>query len=199
MKKIGLTGGIGVGKTFVSEIFQKMGYPIFLADNEAKKFMSESEELRNSIIQNFGNEVYEKGILQKEILASIVFNDSIKLVQLNKLVHPIVQKCFEVWQKNQNAKFIIKEAAILFESGAHIGLDAVICVTAPMEIRIKRVIQRDNCSKEEVFKRIKNQMPQEEKERLSDFIIVNKRGEKLLPQILEICKKIENLKSKSIG
>ena len=87
----------------------------------------------------------------------------------------------------------------MFESGAHIGLDAVICVTAPMEIRIKMVMQRDNCSKEEMLKRIENQMPQEEKEGLSDFVIVNKRGEKLLPQILDICKKIENLKSKSIG
>ena len=176
MKKIGLTGGIGVGKTFVADIFQKMGYAVFSADTEAKKCMQESKDLKSAVIQNFGDEVYKNGVLQKEKLANIVFNDSEKLNELNQLVHPFVQQYFENWCKNQNAKFVIKEAAILFESGAHIGLDAVICVTAPMEIRIKMVMQRDNCSKEEMLKRIENQMPQEEKEGLSDFVIVNKRS-----------------------
>ncbi|MBC8266099.1 MAG: dephospho-CoA kinase [Flavobacteriales bacterium] len=193
MKKIGLTGGIGVGKTFVSNVFSKLGIPVFLADIQAKKCMSESDDLKKAIAINFGNNIYKEGILQKDILANIVFNDAEKLTQLNKLVHPIVQNKFEIWQKEQTAPFVLKEAAILFESNAHIGLDGVICVTAPLETRIKRVIQRDNCTKESVLKRIENQMPQFEKEQLSDFVIVNDEDKKLLPQILAICKKINAL------
>ena len=119
MKKIGLTGGIGVGKTFVADIFQKMGYTVFSADTEAKKCMQESKDLKSAVIQNFGDEMYKNGVLQKEKLANIVFNDSEKLNELNQLVHPFVQLEFENWCKNQTSKFIIKEAAILFESRAN--------------------------------------------------------------------------------
>ena len=193
MKKIGLTGGIGVGKTFVADIFQKMGYTVFSADTEAKKCMQESKDLKSTIIQNFGDEMYKNGVLQKEKLANIVFNDSEKLNELNQLVHPFVQLEFENWCKNQTSKFVIKEAAILFESRANKGLDAVICVSSPMEVRIKRVMERDNCSREKVMKRIAMQMPQETKEKLSDFVIINAQNEKILPQILSVCKKIELL------
>ena len=183
MKKIGITGGIGVGKTFVSKVFCKLGFPVFFADIQAKKCMTESLDLKNAITIKFGNEIYKKGILQKEILGDIVFNDRLKLGQLNKLVHPFVQMNFEKWQKQQTAPFVLKEAAILFESGAHIGLDGVICVTAPLQIRIQRVMQRDNCTKEDIIKRMENQMPQDKKDQLSDFVIVNDGKEKLLPQI----------------
>tara|TARA_B100000953_G_C17963794_1_gene403875 strand:+ start:416 stop:994 length:579 start_codon:yes stop_codon:yes gene_type:complete len=190
MKKIGLTGGIGVGKTFVSEIFQKMGYSVFLADLHAKKCIHESDDLRKEIKKKFGNEIYQKGVLQKNRLADIVFNDTKKLQELNNLVHPFVQKYFEAWCKNQQSKFVIKEAAILFESEAHKGLDGVICVSAPFQKRIERVMKRDNCTKEDVIKRIENQMPQEKKEKLSDFVILNNDKKELLPQIISICKKL---------
>ena len=193
MKKIGLTGGIGVGKTFVADIFQKMGYTVFSADTEAKKCMQESKDLKSAVLQNFGDEMYKNGVLQKEELANIVFNDSEKLNELNQLVHPFVQLEFENWCKNQTSKFVIKEAAILFESRANKGLDAVICVSSPMEVRIKRVMERDKCSREKVMKRIAMQMPQETKEKLSDFVIINAENEKILPQILSVCKKIELL------
>jgi len=190
MKKIGLTGGIGVGKTFVSEIFQKMGYSVFLADLHAKKCIHESDDLRKEIKKKFGNEIYQKGVLQKNRLADIVFNDTKKLQELNNLVHPFVQKYFEAWCKNQQSKFVIKEAAILFESEAHKGLDGVICVSAPFQKRIERVMKRDNCTKEDVIKRIENQMSQEKKEKLSDFVILNNDKKELLPQIISICKKL---------
>ena len=190
MKKIGLTGGIGVGKTFVSEIFQKMGYSVFLADLHAKKCIHESDDLKNEIKKKFGNEIYQKGVLQKNRLSNIVFNDTKKLQELNSLVHPCVQRRFEDWCKNQQSKFVIKEAAILFESEAHKGLDGVICVSAPFQKRIERVMKRDNCTKEDVIKRIENQMPQEKKEKLSDFVILNNDKKELLPQIISICKKL---------
>ena len=190
MKKIGLTGGIGVGKTFVSEIFQKMGYSVFLADLHAKKCIHESDDLKNEIKKKFGNEIYQKGVLQKNRLADIVFNDTKKLQELNNLVHPFVQRHFEAWCKNQQSRFVIKEAAILFESEAHKGLDGVICVSAPFQKRIERVMKRDNCTKEDVIKRIENQIPQKTKEKLSDFVILNNDKEELLPQIISICKKL---------
>ncbi len=193
MKKIGITGGIGVGKTFVSEIFSRLGVPVFSADTEARKCMHDSDDLKNSITSHFGNGIYKKGILQKEILANIVFSDSKKLQELNNLVHPFVQNKFEIWQKEQTAPFVLKEAAILFESGANKGLDAVICISSAMEVRIKRVMERDKCSREKVMKRIAMQMPQETKEKLSDFVIINAENEKILPQILSVCKKIELL------
>jgi len=190
MKKIGLTGGIGVGKTFVSEIFYKMGYSVFLADLHAKKCIHESDDLKKEIKKKFGNEIYQKGVLQKNKLADIIFNDTKKLQELNNLVHPFVQRDFEAWCKNQQSKFVIKEAAILFESEAHKGLDGIICVSTPFEKRIKRVMKRDNCTKEDVIKRIENQMPQEKKEKLSDFVILNNDKKELLPQIISICKKL---------
>ena len=190
MKKIGLTGGIGVGKTFVSKIFQKMGYSVFLADLHAKKCIHESDDLKNEIKKKFGNEIYQKGVLQKDRLSNIVFNDTKKLQELNSLVHPFVQRRFEDWCKNQQSKFVIKEAAILFESEAYKGLDGVICVSAPFQKRIERVMKRDNCTKEDVIKRIENQMPQEKKEKLSDFVILNNDKKELLPQIISICKKL---------
>jgi len=190
MKKIGLTGGIGVGKTFVASIFQKMGIAVFSADIYAKRCMQESEQLKNAIIQHFGTDIYKNEILQKQKLAEIVFSDSEKLNVLNKLVHPFVQIEFEKWCKNQTSSFVLKEAAILFESDSNKNLDAIICVGAPLQIRIERVMQRDSCSEQAVLKRIANQMPEEEKEQLSDFVIVNDSKEKLLPQIISISKKL---------
>ena len=129
-------------------------------------------------------------LLQNKILADIVFNSNQKLEELNKLVHPVVKQRFDIWCVEQTSQIIIKEAAILFESNSHLGLDKVICVSAPEEIRIERVIKRDNTSREQVLVRIEKQMPQNEKEKLSDFIIVNDEVELLLPQIIKIINQI---------
>ena len=188
--KIGLTGGIGSGKTFIGAIFSKLGIPVFNADIRAKKCMADDASLKQEIQNVFGDKVYENGLLQKEILAEIIFNDKQKLEELNKLVHPVVKQSFEDWCAKQTSEIVIKEAAILFESDSHLGLDKVICVSAPEETRIERVIKRDNILREQVVARIERQMSQHEKEKLSDFVIINDEQELLLPQIIKIMTQI---------
>ena len=191
MKKIGLTGGIGVGKTYVSKIFQKMGIPIFNADEQAKNCMVEDANLKVAVKLAFGENMYLKGVLQKEALAKIVFNNSEALVNLNALVHPIVKQKFEDWCTMQSTSMVIKEAAILFESDAHLGLDAVVCVCASKKLRIERLQKRDGSSVEQIESRIRKQMPQTEKEELANFLIVNNEVQLLLPQVLAIITKME--------
>jgi len=190
MKKIGITGGIGSGKTYVASVFQSLGIPIFNADIQAKKIMTSSEKLIKLVKEEFGNDIYKDSDLNKEKLASIVFSNSDKLQKLNSLVHPIVKEEFNNWCKKQTSPYVIKEAAILFESNSHIGLDAVICVSAPLELRIERLLNRDDYSEKEIKKRIENQISQEEKEKLSDYIIVNDEKELLLPKIIKIHKEL---------
>ena len=184
--KIGLTGGIGVGKTYVGQIFINLGYPVFNADIEAKECIQNNNQLQNSIKNKFGEKIYVKGVLQREKLADIVFNDVLALKQLNNLVHPIVKKKFDDWCEKQTAKIIIKEAAILFESNSHITLDHIICVSTNLDTRIERIKKRDNISRKQIIDRIENQMPQIEKEKLSDFVINNDGTQLILPQVLDI-------------
>mgnify|MGYP006158256775 FL=1 len=191
MKKIGLTGGIGVGKTYVSKIFQKMGIPIFNADEQAKKCMVDDANLKEAVQLAFGENMYLKGVLQKDALAKIVFNNTKTLAKLNALVHPIVKQKFEDWCSLQSTSMVIKEAAILFESDAHLGLDAVVCVSAPEKLRISRVQKRDGNSVEQIQSRMSKQMPQTEKEELADFLIVNDQVQLLLPQVLAIITEME--------
>ena len=191
MKKIGLTGGIGVGKTYVSKIFQKMGIPIFNADEQAKKCMVDDANLKAAVQLAFGENMYLKGVLQKEALAKIVFNNTEALAELNALVHPIVKQKFEDWCSLQSTSMVIKEAAILFESDAHLGLDSVVCVSAPENLRIERVQKRDGSSVEQIQSRMSKQMPQAEKEELADFLIVNDQVQLLLPQVLAIITEME--------
>ena len=191
MKKIGLTGGIGVGKTYVSKIFQKMGIPIFNADEQAKKCMVDDANLKAAVQLAFGENMYLKGVLQKEALAKIVFNNTEALAELNALVHPIVKQKFEDWCSLQSTSMVIKEAAILFESDAHLGLDSVVCVSSPENLRIERVQKRDGSSVEQIQSRISKQMQQAEKEELADFLIVNDQVQLLLPQVLAIIKEME--------
>ena len=188
--KIGLTGGIGSGKTFVGAIFSKLGIPVFNADDQARKCMSENEVLKQDIQNLFGDNAYHEGLLQNKVLANIVFNNHQQLEELNKLVHPVVRQRFDSWSVEQTSKIIIKEAAILFESDSHVDLDKVICVSAPEETRIERVINRDNTSREQVLRRIEIQIPQNEKEKLSDFVIINDGLELLLPKIINIINQI---------
>jgi len=191
MKKIGLTGGIGVGKTYVSKIFKQMGIPIFNADEQAKKCMVEDANLKAAVQLAFGENMYLEEVLQKEALAKIVFNNSEALAKLNALVHPVVKQKFEDWSTLQSTSMVIKEAAILFESDAHLDLDAVVCVGAPKQLRIARVQKRDASSVEQIESRMSKQMPQAEKEELSDFLIVNDEVQLLLPQVLAIITEME--------
>ena len=192
MKKIGITGSIGSGKTYVSKVFESLGIPVFNADNEAKKNMSCSFDLINSIKNEFGDDIYDKYTLNKRKLASIVFSDSKKLKKLNSLVHPFVRHEFLNWCKKQKSPYVIKEAAILFESNSDKELDSVICITAPKNLRIDRVKARDGFKDYEINNRMKNQFSQEEKENLSDYIVVNDEKELLLPQIISIHEKLIN-------
>lgn len=172
-KVIGLTGGIGSGKTTVARMFEAMGVPVYYADDEAKNILYTNEviaELQNT----FGNAVFTNSAPDRAKIAALVFSDKEKLRQLNAIIHPRVAVHFRQWVFNhQNLPFVIKEAAILFESGAYKQCDAVITVTAPLEVRINRVISRDGVLRGDVEKRIANQWPEEEKIALSDFVIEN--------------------------
>ena len=190
MKKIGITGGIGSGKTYVAEVFRSLGISIFYADSQANKLMISSEKLIKLLKEEFSNDIYKDADLNKEKLASIVFSNSDKLQKLNSLVHPIVKEEFNNWCKKQTSPYVIKEAAILFESNSHLGLDAVICVSAPLELRKKRLCNRDNYTEKEMQNRIENQITQEDKEKQSNYIIVNDEKDLLLPQIIKIHKEL---------
>ncbi len=192
MKKIGITGSIGSGKTYVSKVFESLGISVFNADNEAKKIMSCSFDLINSIKNEFGEDIYDKYSLNKKKLASIVFSDSAKLKKLNSIVHPIVKQEFLNWCKIQKSPYVIKEAAILFESNSYKELDSIICVSAPKKLRIDRVRLRDSLKDYEINNRMRNQFSQEQKENLSDYIIVNDEKELLLNQIIRIHEKLIN-------
>lgn len=194
MLKIGLTGGIGAGKTTVSKIFETIGVPVFYADIEAKKIMNEDEKLKTSLINIFGIEVYKNGELNKSYLSNIIFSDKHKLEILNSLVHPLTITAANNWALKQNAKYVIKEAALLFESGSTIDLDFVIGVFSSKSLRIKRVMQRDNVSVEIVNARMNAQIDESIKQKLCDFVINNNETDLLINQVLTIHKKILALK-----
>lgn len=189
MLRIGLTGGIGSGKSTVARIFIVLGIPVYNADDAAKRLMTEDEELKNKIINLFGGESYTKGVLNRRYLSSLVFNDKEKLKLLNSLVHPATIKDAIEWMKKQNAPYTIKEAALIFESGFNKLLDFVIGVKAPLSLRIERTMQRDKVTTAQVEARIKLQMAEEEKMNLCDFIIVNDEEQMLIPQVLALHKK----------
>jgi dephospho-CoA kinase len=172
-KIIGLTGGIGSGKTTIANYFRAAGIPVYIADDEARKIM-ESPEIIAEIKNVFGNTIFENDILNRSKLAEIVFDNSEKLVRLNAIIHPAVKKHFSEWVLNhKNAPFVIYEAAILFESGSYKNCDFIITVTAPVESRIERVVQRDKTTRENVLKRIAMQWKDEQRFAESDFVIEN--------------------------
>lgn len=188
MLKIGITGGIGSGKTTACKVFQLLGVPVYYADEEAKKLLDENPEVKKSIVETFGNEVTDdKGRIDRKKLAALVFNNKEHLEKLNNIVHPAVAKHFEDWLKNNHtAKYILKEAAILFESGAYKITDKVITVVAPLELKIVRAMQRDNTDRLTIEQRIKNQLGDEEKIKRSQFIIQNDELQLLIPQVIAI-------------
>ena len=189
-KMIGLTGGIGVGKTMVAKIFENLGVPVFNADETAKQLMQTSPEIKTKLIEQFGLEIYNEHGLDKEKLASIVFNDPFQLQLLNAIVHPVTIQAAKDWAAKQTTPYVIKEAALIFESGAVDGLSKVIGVTAPLSLRTHRVMQRDGITKEQVDARMRNQISDTIKMRLCDYVIENNNQEMVIPQVLEIDKAI---------
>ena len=186
MLKLGVTGGIGSGKTTVCKIFECIGIPVFHADNEGRRVLNEDKEVQQKVVYLFGPSILTQGKPDRKKIASIVFGDSEKLTQLNAIIHPEVRKSFAMWVKNQTASLVIEEAAILFENGGYTDLDKMVLVTSPEDIRIKRVMQRDHVTEIEVKKRMQKQCTDEEKAAKADFIINNIETKMLTSQVLDI-------------
>ncbi len=197
MIKVGLTGGIGAGKSIVSKIFNNLGIKIYDSDYQAKLLYLTDNSLKFELVQEFGEKVYTtEGVLNKKYLAEIVFNDKNRLAKLNHMVHPRVRIHFENWINEQKENpYIIKEAAILFDSGANNYTDKIIVVIAPEDIRIRRIIVRDNILRSEVIKRMKNQLPQEKIVKKANYVIVNNGIQPVLPQVLFIHHELLKLSS----
>lgn len=192
MLRIGLTGGIGSGKSTVAHIFNVLGIPIYDADAAAKRLMAEDELLKKRILNVFGEKAYLKGKLNRKFLSDVVFNDETKIKLLNSLVHPATIKDANEWMKKQNAPYLIKEAALIFESGSDKFLDLVIGVRSPLSLRIERTMKRNHITAEEVRERMKFQMDESKKMALCDFIIENDEKEMLIPQVLHLHEKLLN-------
>jgi dephospho-CoA kinase len=194
MLKIGITGNIGSGKTTVSKIFEILGVPVFYADEAAKKVMVEDPILINALKAVFGGESYfNDGSLNRKYIAEIVFNNETELAKLNAIVHPAVFRAFDNWLAGiKNAPYVMKEAALLFESSSYKMCDKTIMVTAPLELRINRVMQRDNLTRAEVESRNARQFSEEKKIQLADFVIRNDDTELVIPQVLELHKQFSS-------
>jgi len=184
--KVGLTGGIGSGKSTVAGIFKTLGIPVFDADAAAREIMGKDVELQRAIMHTFGDDVYAGGQLNRKLLAGIVFNDPFKLEQLNALVHPATIKAAENWMQQQKTAYAVKEAALFFEAGTAADLDYIIGVFAPRPLRILRVMKRDNVSREEVLARMSRQIDEDIKMRLCDFVVENNERDLLIPQVLQV-------------
>jgi dephospho-CoA kinase len=184
-KTIGITGGIGSGKSFVCEIIQKMGYPVYNSDNESKKIVDSDLEIRQALNTLFSKDLFEAGTLDRVFLAEKIFaSDEIRL-QVNNIIHPKVRAYFNAWKEKQQSNLLFNEAAILFETDAYKNFDKMILVTAPIELKIERVMHRDHCSKLDVEQRMAKQWSDEQKIPLADFIVEND-GQPVLIQVERI-------------
>jgi dephospho-CoA kinase len=190
MLRIGLSGGIGSGKSTVAGILAKMGYPVFYSDHEAKRLYDENPVLQKQLVDLFGPAIYRDGQLNKAFFAQQLFSNAELKAQVTALVHPLVRKAFEVWAQQQASDLVFNEAAILFETGAYKDFDATVLVTAPIETRIERVQKRDLISREAVLQRIANQWPDSKKMNLTPYIITND-GQPLLQQIEDVISKLK--------
>ncbi|WP_242157658.1 dephospho-CoA kinase [Aestuariivivens sediminis] len=188
---VGLTGGIGSGKTTVANVFKALGVPIYIADEEAKRLMNTSKVIKRKLIALFGEEAYLDGKLNKSFLAKVIYNDRSHLEQMNAIVHPKVARHFKKWVlKQQNSPYVIKEVAILFENDGHKACDYVITVTAPKELKIKRLLNREENSIKRIEAIMRNQWDDNERVPLSDFVIENIDLENTKEQVLKIHKEI---------
>ncbi len=186
MLKLGLTGGIGSGKTTVAKIFELLGVPVYYADDAAKRLMQEDHNLRNQLIAAFGETIFKNHILDRKKLAELVFDDENKLQVLNTIVHPATIADANSWVQKQQTPYIIKEAALIFESNAYKHLDAVIGVSAPYTLRLQRTMARDNTTAELVMARMKKQMNEKEKMKRCQYLVYNDEVQMLIPQVLQL-------------
>lgn len=191
--KIGITGGIGSGKSTVCKVFKALGIPVYHADDSARTITDRNPEVIAQIKQAFGDDMYANGLLNRPKMAALVFNNPEELAKLNSIVHPAVRAELPVWlEANKNAPYMLYEAAILFESGAYKLVDKSILVAADEEARIQRVMQRDNVGREEVLNRVKNQWPDKEKLELANYVIWNEGNEPVIAQVLALDKLLRN-------
>ena len=190
MLVVGLTGGIGSGKTTVANMFSTLGIPVYIADEESKKLLVTSKVIKRKLINLFGEDTYNGNELNKPFIADKIFNNKTLLQKMNAIVHPKVAQHFKSWLTKQEGPYVIKESAILFESGAYETCDLILTITAPKKLRIERVMQRDSVSEEKVLNIIKNQWTEEEKIKYSNYVIVNKKIEDTQQKVLEIHRKI---------
>lgn len=171
---VGLTGGIGSGKTTVAEFFRKLGVPVYIADMAGRKLLQTSPEIKRQVIQLFGSDSYKGNEPDRKFIAAHVFNDPERLKTLNSIIHPAVESDFKKWKSEQDAPYVIYEAAILFEAGGYKKCDLSILVTAPKEERIRRIKERDHSTEKEIIARMENQWSDEEKSKLANYIINNR-------------------------
>jgi len=183
MKKIGITGGIGSGKSVVADLLKIMGIPVYIADTESKKLTNSLPELKEKLCRLFGNDLYQTGTLNKSYLSSLIFKNKKNLEKVNSIIHPYVLNDFQNWAENQALSIIAIESAILFESGFDKYTDEIWTVYAPLDARINRVIKRESTTRESVMERIRSQLPDEEKCKRSDFIIYNDEIKAIIPQV----------------
>ena len=186
MLKVGITGGIGSGKSTVSRIFELLGIPVYYADTAAKEIMHTDDELKAKVQEHFGADIYKNGVLDRAALGKIVFNDKEQLELLNSLVHPATIRHSEEWASRQTAPYVLKEAALLFESGSSQSLDRIIGVFAPQPLRLLRVMKRDNATREEVLARMNKQIDENIKMRLCDYVVHNDEQQLVIPQVLAL-------------
>ena len=193
MLKVGLTGGIGAGKSTVAHIFEVLGIPVYHADQEAKRLMQTNPLLMEKIRTAFSENAYMEGILDRKYLSSLVFNDKQKLELLNSIVHPFTIQDGKEWMKKQSSSYAIKEAALIFESGSQGEFDCIIGVFAPTTLRLHRTIQRDQVEREKVIHRMEKQLDENIKMKLCDHVLINNEQTLLIPQVIALHEKLISL------
>jgi dephospho-CoA kinase len=196
MLKVGLTGGIGAGKSTVAHIFEVLGIPVYHADQEAKRLMQTNPSLMEKIKNAFSEKAYVEGGLDRKFLSSLVFNDKQKLELLNSIVHPFTIQDGLDWMKKQTSPYAIKEAALIFESGSQGEFDTIIGVFAPPALRIHRTIQRDQVEREKVLSRMENQLDENIKMKLCDHVLINNEQTLLVPQVIDLHEQLIKLSTK---
>lgn len=192
MKRIGLSGGIGSGKSYVAEILEKMGFPVYYSDARAKALTDTHPHIKSELIKRFGTSIYEDGVLNRKALASLIFDSEEYRLFVNNLIHPIVRADFDAWCATQDSPLVFNEAAILFETGAYRQFDATVLVIAPIDIRLQRIMKRDHCTHEQAEARINSQWNDEQKIPLATYSISNDGVQPLLVQLEGIVRSLLN-------
>lgn len=193
MLTVGLTGGIGSGKTTVASVLRVLGVPVFEADRAGKDLQSTDPELRAAMIARFGAAIHPNGVLDRKALAALVFHDAEALAALNALVHPAVRRAFRAWAAEQDAPYVVMESAILADSGSHAAFDHVVVVSAPEELRIRRVMARDGVGEEAVRARLRNQVGEAERLRIAHHVVYNDDRQLVIPQVLAVHGKLRTI------